>query len=208
MGSRKFAGSHGQDDPGLEASRKATSPRGPAAMRLPSFFSRGGGGRGGGARALRAIRRPPMLQQTQASASADHVRRKTERAKRREESGSWKDPEALGHVRSRFPHWIGLFCAFSPWLTPAPAPCASGCHLRARQPGGPAAPHRHEVGALHAAFLRCALGRRPQASAPACGLRVAHVQRGRGALVVTREGAARAAAAADAPALSARGAKC
>jgi hypothetical protein len=37
---------------------------------------------------------------------------------------------------------------------------------------------------------------------------VAHVQRGRGALVVTREGAARAAAAADAPALSARGAKC
>jgi len=78
-------------------------------MRLPSFFSRGGGGRGGGARALRAIRRPPMLQQTQASASADHVRRKTERAKRREESGSWKDPEALGHVRSRFPHWIGLF---------------------------------------------------------------------------------------------------
>ena len=68
-------------------------------MRLPSFFSRGGSGRGsGGARVLRVLRRPPTLT-TQASASSDHIRRKTERAKRREEAGSWKDPEALGQAR-------------------------------------------------------------------------------------------------------------
>ena len=81
-------------------------------MRLPSFFSRGGSGRGGGARVLRAIRRPPMLQQAQASASADHVRRKTERAKRREESGSWKDTEALGQARFGSRTRIGLFALF------------------------------------------------------------------------------------------------
>ena len=70
-------------------------------MRLPLFGGRDGGARGGGsgARALRLLRRPVV--KTQASASSDHVRRKTERAKRREESGSWKEPEQPGfHVRS------------------------------------------------------------------------------------------------------------
>ena len=78
-------------------------------MRLPPFFSRGGSGRsggGGGARVLRAMRRP-LVTQTQASSSADHVRRKTERHKRREESGSWKDPE-VRPTPKRTNTWIGL----------------------------------------------------------------------------------------------------
>jgi hypothetical protein len=120
-----------------------------------SLFSRGGGGsnRGagggsggngsGGARVLRSTLRRPHL--TSASASKDHIARKTQRARQREEAGSWRDvPDptvAASRVRRRrFLRFLCVAHALPP-LYPLPprAPRAAPRHatpLRTHTPRG------------------------------------------------------------------------
>ncbi len=118
-----------------------------------SLFSRGGGGsnRGaggsggngsGGARVLRSALRRPHL--TSASASKDHIARKTQRARQREEAGSWRDvPDpnvAASRVRKRplFVHRRRFFLRFFGCRTRASAAVSASSARAARR----AAPRR------------------------------------------------------------------